>query len=199
MLKNFLYAFCLLLTFASIGCGGRLASDSPTRGEGDIPVGRVRLAPGRSAFVRIDCLSGSYTTAVNSAGIVMAPHQTPGPATITVESNSNDTLRDSFEVQFGSSQQYVFNAELQHKDPNVVVESLEVELMGSPIFVGQSRSIKIKVNGKNAANLHPTIWVEGGIGMLDSGNRLIATAAGEGTVHAELMGVEASIPITVSP
>lgn len=198
-MKNFLYAFCLLVTTASMGCGGRLASDSPTRGEGDIPVGRVRLAPGTSALVRIDCLSGSYTTTVNPAGIVMAPHQTEGPATITVESTSNDTLRDSFEVQFGSSQQYVFNAELQHKDTNVVVESLEVELMGAPISVGQSRSIKVKVNGKNAANLRPTIWIEGGIGMLDTGNRLVATNSGEGTIHAELMGVEASIPITASP
>lgn len=199
MLKNFLYAFCLLLTFASLGCGGRLASDSPTRGEGDIPVGRVRVAPGRSAFVRIDCLSGSYTTAVNPAGIVMAPHQTEGPATITVESTSDDMLPDSFEVQFGSSQQYVFNAELQHKDSNVEVNSLEVELMGAPVSVGQSRSIKVKVNGKNASNLRPTIWIEGGIGMLDSGNRLIATSTGSGTIHAELMGVEAAIEVTVSP
>ena len=106
---------------------------------------------------------------------------------------------DSFEVQFGPSQQYVFNAELQHKDTNVEVDSLEVELMGAPISVGQSRGIKVKVNGKNAANLRPTIWVEGGVGMLDTGNRLIATSTGEGTIHAELMGVEASIPVTVSP
>lgn len=199
MLKHLLYALSLLAALASIGCGGRLASDSPTRGEGDIPVGRVRIAPGGSAFVRIDDLSGSYSATVNPAGVVMAPRQTEGPATITVEPTSNDLASTSFQVQFGSSQQYVFNAELQRKNSTAVIDSLQVEVMGAPLSLGQSRNIKVTVNGKNAANLRPTIWVDGGVGMLDNGNRLIGTSVGNGTVHAQLMGVEASVAFTVSP
>ncbi|MBX7134701.1 MAG: hypothetical protein K1X67_18695 [Fimbriimonadaceae bacterium] len=199
MLRKYFFAISVLATLASIGCGGRVASDSPTRGEGDIPVGRVRIAPGRSATVRIDSVAGTFSTIVTGNATVVAPSQPFGPATLTIQPDSDDLLATSIPIQFGMSQQFVFNAEVQQRSAATAVDSLQIELMGSPVNVGQSRNIRVIVNGKNVGNVRPSIWIDGGVGMLDNGFRFVATSPGEGVVHAELLGVHTSIPVTVAP
>lgn len=199
MLKKYFLAVSVLVSLGSLGCGGRLASDSPTRGEGDIPVGRVRLAPGRSATVRIDSIAGTYSTIVTGNATVMAPSQPFGDATLTIQPDSDDLQATSIPIQFGTSQQFVFNAEVQQRNSNTVVDSLQIDLMGSPVNVGQSRNIRVIVNGKNVGNVRPSIWIDGGVGMIDAGFRFVATSPGEGVVHAELLGVHTSIPVTVAP
>ena len=199
MLKKYFLAVSVLVSLGSLGCGGRLESDSPTRGEGDIPVGRVRLAPGRSATVRIDSIAGTYSTIVTGNATVMASSQPLGGATLTIQPDTDDLQATSIPIQFGTSQQFVFNAEVQQRNSNTVVDSLQIDLMGSPMNVGQSRNIRVIVNGKNVGNVRPSIWIDGGVGMIDAGLRFVATSPGEGVVHAELLGVHTSIPVTVAP
>lgn len=183
------------LTCASIiGCGG-VVSEGPTRGEGDIPIGRVRIAS-EPMTISIEQGGNTQLFCTDPSGVFRGDSPSPGPARITLLETAS--IRTStYDVIIGPNKRFIINIEPEPKDSNTVVESIELELVGQPIALGATCVVKATVRGQKVGGLKPTIWVDGGVGTLDTGNRLLIVASGAGAVHAELFGVEAVLPVVV--
>lgn len=186
----------LLAAFVAIlpGCGGTPV-DGPTRGEGDIPIGRVRIA---SEPMTVYLEQDGHTQALitDPSGVFRGAGPTPGPLRVTLEGNST-VLASTYDVIAGPNGRFIINIEPEPAASGTVVESIELELVGQPIALGATCVIKTTVRGQKVGGLKPTIWVDGGIGTLDGNNRVTFVSSGSGTIHAELYGVEAQIPVVI--
>ena len=79
-----------------------------------------------------------------------------------------------------------------------VVRTIAIDLIGPmPIAVGQSYTIRVRVEGDNLNGAKPTLWVDGGVGALGSNDRLTFTASGTGEIRAQLYGVQGSLSVDV--
>jgi hypothetical protein len=137
-----------------------------------------------------------YETTTKPNGTFFGPAIPAGPATFTILPPSG-LEPETLSILIGPNQRYVANVEPQHKNSNAVVSSLQIELLGPAIALGETRVVRVTVRGEHAQSLKPTIWVDGGIGTLDTGNRFTALFRGSGAIRAELKGVTAELPISI--
>jgi len=92
----------------------------------------------------------------------------------------------------------VFDAQLVTRGVGAVVRTIAIDLIGPmPIAVGQSYTIRVRVEGDNLNGAKPTLWVDGGVGALGSNDRLTFTASGTGEIRAQLYGVQGSLSVDV--
>ncbi|HRI42657.1 MAG TPA: hypothetical protein PLV39_00670 [Fimbriimonadaceae bacterium] len=187
-------AAALLTCALLLGCGG-VVSGGPTRGEGDIPIGRVRIG-GEPMTVSIEQGESTQLLTTDASGVFRGAVPTPGSMRVTLL-DSASTQQSSYDVVVGPNARFVINIEPEPKGSTTVVESIELELVGQPVARGATCVVKATVRGQRVGGLKPTIWVDGGIGTLDTGNRVLFVESGFGTIHAELFGVEATLPVVV--
>lgn len=183
-----------------MGCGGA-GSDTggSTRGEGTIPIGKISSRPIYQAQIMATYQNGvSYSGTVISDGTVYMAPLPYGDAKLTVAPVDEKYEAASYDINVKAQQRYIISIAIQKKDPAVTIDSLSIEIPNAKeMEVGKTYPIKVTVNGKNAANLKPTVWVNGGAGSVDSGNRFLAMVPGEASIHAKIGDVETSIPITI--
>jgi hypothetical protein len=177
-----------------VGCGGRIA-DGPTRGEGDIPIGRVRIAS-EATTVSIEQNGEVQLVNTDPSGVLRSAPPRTGPLRITLLETAT-TQESTYDLVVGRNARFIINIEPEPKQSATVVESITLELVGQPIAVGSTCVVKATVRGQKVGGLKPTIWVDGGIGSLDTGNRVLFVESGVGAIRAELYGVEAVLPVVV--
>lgn len=190
----------LAVAISVLGCGGNSANvSSLTRGEGDIPVGRLKSPHLEESEVVIHGSDDHlYHATVDPYGVISVSTLPSGPANVIVNSLEPDVEQVVVPLQIGSNESYIMNIESATKRPGAVVTGMTIELMGqTPIRMGQVNPVKVTVSGLNVNGLKPTIWIDGGNGFLDAGNRFSATATGPATVCAKLLGVTVRLDFTV--
>lgn len=194
-------AMLLIIAALSAGCGGQATLPPPSnRGEGDIPVGRLKGPSSEDSEVTI---IGSdhheYRASVQpSSGTIMSPELPQGEATVLVRPADPSVEPLEFPLIVGPNESYVANVQIRKSRPSALITGMTIELMGQyPIVVGEPAPVRVTIYGTNVGGLKPTIWVDGGVGTLDVGNRFIGTQPGIGSVHAEALGFSAQIEVTV--
>ena len=191
-----------LITLLS-GCAGseNVLTASGTRGEGNIPVGRVQDPKIQRASLKItDSLGTTVTVESDSEGIFYAPQTPYGEVEYTITPVDTSLQPTSFSAMIGIEQNGVFLADPLPKSTTAVVDSITLEFPGRPeIRVGQTAPIKVTIKGKNIGGIKPLIWLDGGVGTLNPGNNLIATMPGAGAVNASLLGVQTRLEFIVHP
>lgn len=184
------------------GCGGQGSATEIVpdgRGEGNVPIGRVRseAATTWSAFLtKQDGTTLSLAVAPN--GDLVLDEPVAGEYTLTV----SDTL--------GAYEEAVYVLDVEPIGPMIDVfmvpanagaecTSLTVRLLGgSSVQVNKPTPILTSARGTGLAQLKPTVWLTGDIGYLDNQGRLVPTQTGEGTIEAELLGVRASATVSIT-
>ncbi|MCX7799731.1 MAG: hypothetical protein N2109_05240 [Fimbriimonadales bacterium] len=189
----------LLATLAALlaaGCGGQNPAAAPSgRGEGNIPIGKIR-SPLPAVVTATDANRTTFTLAVTSDGTVFAPTLEDGPTVLAAEDSEGTKVE--MPLLLRGERRNLFQARIHPKQQGAVCESLRLFLTNSqPIFVGRTVPIKFEATGRRVEGLQPSVWVSGGVGSVEDGLRFVATRPGEGTLEAELLGVRASLPITV--
>jgi len=182
------------------GCGGTTTeTGGSTRGEGTIPIGKISSRPIFQAQVQATYQGGmTYTGTVTSDGTVYMAPLPYGDAKLLVAPVDQQFDSATYDINIKAQQRYIINIAIQKKDPTVAVESLSIDLPNAKeLEVGKTYPIKITVNGKNAANLKPTVWVNSGAGSIDNGYRLLALVPGDASICAKIGNVQTSIPISV--
>lgn len=196
--------FILLILFAISGCGGPpVPPDYPGRGEGDIPLGRVR----GSGLVKIAIreANGSVDTmAVNVGAEETATfYHDPlanGETIMTVQSSDPDSAPKTYTIQTGETQRFIINISFVPPGRRSEVRGLQFAPVNSNVIsVGTTLRLSFIIQGSQVQGLTPTVWVDGGIGSLNGANMFTAVTPGEGVIRAELMGYTAELPITVTP
>lgn len=196
--------FILLILFAVVGCGGPpIPPDYPGRGEGDIPLGRVR--GGGLVKIAIQESNGSVDTlsvnvpAEESATFYHEP-LTNGETIMTVESSVPDIASKTYLIQTGETQRFIINISFVPPGRRSEVRGLQFASVNSNVIsVGTTLRLSFIIQGSHVQGLTPTVWVDGGIGSLNGANMFTAVTPGEGVIRAELMGYTAELPITVTP
>lgn len=181
------------------GCGGNTPDMVSTRGEGTIPIGKISMKPVTPVQVVATYQYGqSYPGTVTSDGTIYMQALPYGEMSLAVTPTESCYAPATYSVDVKAQQRYIINVAVQKVDPAVTVDSLAIEIPNAKAMqVGKTYPIKVTVSGKNAANLKPTVWVNGGAGSIDSGNRFLAQVSGDASIHAKIGDVEASIPITI--
>lgn len=179
------------------GCGGQNAPGAiRSKGEGNIPIGKLKSA--YPAVVSATDSSGwSGKLSVASDGTVFAPTLSDGAAVLSAEDCRGNKV--DMPLVLGAERKLVFLARLHPKQSGATCTALRLSLPNDrPIPVGRTVSIKVEALGERVEGLQPSLWVSGGVGSVLEGQRFVATRPGEGSIVAELLGVRASLPITVS-
>ncbi len=178
------------------GCGGQSApGDFGSRGEGNIPIGKLKSVLPAVASAT-DSSGWSGTLSVASDGTVFSPSLSDGPALFTVEDSSGNRLEMPLEL--GRERRLVFQARIHPKADGAACTGLRIVLPNDkPLYVGNNVPLKVEAEGSKVEGLPASLWVSGGVGSILEGNRFVATRPGSGSIEAELLGVRASLPITV--
>lgn len=193
----------LLLIFISIlltGCGGPVYNPEPQpgRGEGDIPLGRIR--GGGKLKVVLQERDGTIDAAtIDSSGTFYSDRLEYGETVFMLSTDDPAYEPRTYTVQAGRVQRYIMNAALPPRNRRADVQGLQVTSPSPNITlqVGTETRIRFNIQGTNTQNLSPTVWVDGGIGSLNAANVFTAVTPGEGVIRAELYGYTAELPITV--
>lgn len=180
---------------AGCGGGGPIVSDHG-RGEGDIPIGRVSTVESEPVEVTVEQGGVRWTTWTTTEGTFSIPRPDPGPARIFINPGEGFEPR-IYDIVFGKQQRYVMNAGRTPRQTDAVVTGISIQLLGPSPLVGETRVVKINVSGSKVGSLRPTIWIDGGVGTLDVGNRFTALDSGSCVIRAELMGFTAELPVVV--
>jgi len=190
-----------LLVFAGVlgGCGGAGAPDSGTRGEGNIPIGRIEMPPGQvqvtATYQNMNTVQGS----VDGDGVVWMPLSPVGTASLSIQPADTNLEPVAFDMAFGIRQEYVVDATINEKKPSAVVTGLDIELVnGKTPVVGKSYPVKVTVSGTGVSGLKATVWVEGDVGYVDKNHKFHATYAGTGVIRATLRGVTSQLAFNVN-
>lgn len=193
----------LLSIFISIlltGCGGPVYNPDPQpgRGEGDIPLGRIR-GGGRLKVVVQESDGTIEAATIDSSGTFYSDRLAYGETVFMLSTDDPAYEPSTYTVQAGRVQQYIINAVLPLRNRRVDVQGLRIEPMtpNNILQVGTETRIRFTIQGTNTQGLSPTVWVDGGIGSLNSANVFTAVAPGEGVIRAELYGYTAELHITV--
>lgn len=186
------------LLIALGGCGGQGVSDGPTRGEGDIPIGRAKVSRGPLRPVRIDCAGGTTFGTIDASGTVWASPPAAGEASISIMAEDPSIEPVTIPITFGAQQRNLFDASLSSRGAGAVVRSIAIDLVGPmPIAVGQIYTIRVRVDGDNLNGVKPTVWVDDGVGALGANDRFTVTNSGIGEIRAQLYGVVGSTSVNV--
>lgn len=190
------------LAIALAGCAGEsVVAASGTRGEGNIPVGKVVEPVFQRSRVTITEADGSVVAVdSNEVGQFLAAQAPFGRTHFKVQPYDPALPSMEFEAVLGIEQEGVFIANPVVVPQGTTVDNINIEFLGRPtIRVGQTVPIKITVNGKNANQLRPLVWLDGGVGRLNPGNNFVATYSGPGAVNATILGVTARLEFHVHP
>jgi len=182
------------------GCGGVTPnSDSTTRGEGTIPIGKISTKPVVPVQFMATYQNGyKYEGNITEDGTIYMPLLPYGEANLSVMPGDEQYEPADYKVNIKAQQRYIISVGLQPKGASASVESLALEVPNAKeMQVGKTYPIKVTLNGKNTANLKPTVWVNGGAGSIDTGLRFLALVPGEATICAKIGNLEATLPIVV--
>ena len=205
MKLNSLVASIGLATFLTliVGCAGSqdVLSASGTRGEGNIPVGRVQDPKIQRANLKItDSMGATMVVASDSEGIFWAPLTAYGEVQFEIIPKDPSLQTCTFTAEVGVEQAGIFLADPLPTSTAAVVDSITLEFPSRPVIrVGQTVPVKVSIKGKNVGGLKPLIWLDGGVASLNPGQNMVTTTPGSGVVHATLLGVEARLEFTVLP
>ncbi|MFN3684577.1 MAG: hypothetical protein ACK41F_11700 [Fimbriimonadaceae bacterium] len=196
-MKGLLFGIGLLVVAVLAGCGGQNAPGPlGSKGEGNIPIGKLK-SPLPAVVSATDSSGWSGSLSVASDGTVFAPSLSDGEAVLSVE--DSDGSRLDMPLVLGPERRLLFVARLHPKQSGATCTALRISLANErPIPVGRTVPIKVVAEGVRVEGLQPSLWVSGGVGSVLEGNRFVATRPGEGSIEAELLGVRASLPVTVS-
>lgn len=193
----------LAMVSCLVGCSGSASAPlgSGTRGEGNIPVGRVKEPRIQRGHLTIKDTSGTTLTVESDAeGIFWAPTAQYGIVEYTITPVDPSFQPLSFSAMVGVEQDGVFLADPIPASSTAVVQSIVIEFPGRPEFrIGQTVPIKVKVQGTNLGSSKPLIWLDGGVGTLNPGDQMVVTHMGSGAVNASMRGVQARNEFTVIP
>lgn len=182
------------------GCGGGVAPlNGPTRGEGNIPLGKVSEPRTEKGKAIVRSSGGTTTTLLSDAdGIFWSESLPAGPTSIRIIPDDPALSEVSFTVNLGVDQNSTFEASLPPVRNQAIVESVTVELNGRTDFrVGMTVPVKVTIKGRNLGSLKPIVWLDGGVGQWNPGRNLQLTQPGLGVVRASALGVTASAEFTV--
>lgn len=181
------------------GCGGGEGASPGTRGEGNIPIGKVRaIALPVARVVAVDAAGAVLTSYTDPSGMFSMPRLAAGPTTFTVEPLSSDYAAQSLSVLMGAAQANIMEVNLVPATSDAVVETMSIDLPDrKDLKVGVAVPYKVTVNGRNVKPLIPSVWVDFGRGHFESPNKFVPDSPGEGRIGAELMGKTVYLDITV--
>jgi len=193
----------LLVIFIAVlltSCGGPLHNPEPQpgRGEGDIPLGRVR--GGGRIKIAIQEINGETDVArIDATGTFYSDRLAYGETAFIISTDDPTYEPRTYNVQIGRVQRYIMNASLPLRSRRTDVRGLQIEPLGNNniLRVGTEVRLRVAVTGSNTQGIFPTVWVDGGVGSLNPANVFTAIAPGEGVIRAELYGFTAELPITV--
>jgi hypothetical protein len=195
------FGISVALLMVMTGCGGNGSGfDSGNRAEGNIPIGRIKGVAASGVEIKAVYAGGeTYTASVTSTGLIYMEPLPYGTMDLNVVPTSGDLASNVYRIQMSPQQRYIINVEMEPKKSSAVVRSIALEIPNNrDVVVGKTYPIKITIDGDNIGSLKPTLWLDGGVGSLDSGNRFVALATGEAVIHAELLGVEGTLTIPVN-
>jgi hypothetical protein len=180
------------------GCGGAGMASTDTRGEGNIPIGRVTMPPGQVRLTVTNRYGEPVAGSIDPQGVMWMARTAVGQAGVSLQPADGNLDPVGFNIVFGINQEYVIDAAINKKKPDAVVLSLVIELPnGKDPVLGKSCPVKVTATGTNIGGLKPTVWVDGGIGYVDKNHKFVATSSGSGVIHATLRGVTADLQIHV--
>lgn len=177
------------------GCGGAGTDSGPSRGEGNIPIGRIQ-APQilLSASEGVGQLP-TRSVSVDPSGTLWTPSLPTGSTNFTFTTTSGTTV---LPVVLAQQQSYVIDATLNAKPAGASVTAMTLSLAaGQTLAVGSTNPVNFVVTGTNVAGFRPNVWVDNGVGYFDANHNFIASVPGSGVIRAELFGFTAALPITV--
>lgn len=190
----------ILISILLTSCGGPISDPGlqPGRGEGDIPLGRVR--GGGKIKITIQEHDGTLDIAtIDPSGTFYSDRLEYGETVFTLSTDDPNYEPRTYTVQAGRVQRYIMNASLPLRSRRADVQGLRIEPIGdnNTLRVGTEVRIRFTIQGTNTQGIFPTVWIDGGVGSLNPANILTAVSPGEGIIRAELYGYTAELPITI--
>ncbi len=184
------------------GCGGttsQLLTDSGTRGDGSIPIGRAKGPQSYPLSVSIRFDDGSvYETTPDPSGTVRIPSSSPeGNWKISFSQTPEETMI-SFLEQPKNQKTQLFEINLLPRKSQADVTGVSLGL-GPTIQMKVGENIKLKpvVSGTNVQGLSPSFWTSGGIGKVVPGGVFTAMTPGTGTITVDVAGKQDTVEVIV--
>ncbi|MGE0001735.1 MAG: carboxypeptidase-like regulatory domain-containing protein [Fimbriimonadaceae bacterium] len=169
--KSALAWFAIWLAITVAGCGGQGGPGDDSRGEGNIPVGKVvdpDAAPARIVVMtstrrRIEAFS-------DATGQVYMPQLPPGPSSFTVYPLDSTKQVVSFGIVSGENQAGIFHMFLLDESISVDPETIQGNFRDQTILVkGEKRELQFTLSKPLGGNLGPSYWVSGGKAAIRDG------------------------------
>lgn len=184
------------------GCGGTASqsfSDSGTRGDGSIPIGRAKGPQSSPLSVTLRFDDGSvYETTPDSSGTVRIPSSVPEGDWKLSFSQTPDETTISFVEQPRALKTQMFDINLLPKKSQSEVTGVSLGLDPTiHMKVGENIKLKPVISGTSVQGLTPSYWTSGGIGRVVPGGVFTALVPGTGSITVDVAGKQDSVQVVV--